>query len=326
MTTPSNRPGPVLEEAQPIDAEHPASITARTQDSGSQQRSPGPVNEPARPMEPVGRDNNVPLSPEEAEPAEHGPWRVVFWLLVALLAIWLGYRTFTELSDLWHRAVWLAIPVTVLTLVLFGTAGLAIRREIAAMRRVDALPARSAMIEDALKTDSLVLMKEALSPTIAAVRKRRPSLAAEFEAAAANRDNVREYTELFRNLILQELDEEAEALIKRTAITVGTAVAVLPHPALDAAVVLWRATALVRRVGDIYGLELTGLSSLKLFRHIVTSGILAVGMEAAGDAVLDQIGRGALEGAGKMGAEGVVIAVRVYRLGRLSIQLCKPTF
>ena len=63
----------------------------------------------------------------------------------------------------------------------------------------------------------------------------------------------------------------------------------VPHPALDAAVALWRAATLVRNIGDIYGLEPTGLSSLRLLRHTITTAIIAVGADMATDAVVEPL-------------------------------------
>jgi uncharacterized membrane protein YcjF (UPF0283 family) len=252
------------------------------------------------------------------------PWRTTFWLLATLAVVWLGHRAITDIYALWHQPSWLALPVTLLTIALVGTATWASWREIRAMRRVDALDDRDKRIKEAIETDSIIALKDALSPTITILRERQPELIQEFEAAATNRVCTGDYADLFGNLILKELDEQAEALIKRTSFTVGAAVAILPHPTLDAAVVLWKATTLIRRIGDIYGLELTGLSSLKLFKHAVTSAVLAAGVEEIGNAVLEQLGRGVMESAGKKGAEGLVIAGRVYRLGKLTQELCRP--
>ena len=105
-------------------------------------------------------------------------------------------------------------------------------------------------------------------------------------------------------------------------------VAIVPHPALDAAVALWRATALIRKIGKIYGLEPTGLSSLRLLKHSIATAIIAAGTDVAVDLAAEQVG---LEMAdqvssnlGKGAAGGVVTAWRLYRLGNYAQKLCRP--
>ena len=326
MNSPTDRPGKVLDAAYPIDeanSRQPPPQQRGTLDAQTMQSMHGRVDDPA-----------IQVDDDDDRDAEHSPggpqkttpryWRSTFWLLTALFVAWLLYSAVTGLATLWQEAIWLALPASGLVFALMVSASLAIRREFTSMRRVDTLPSRNASIVEALETDSLVLLKEALAPTIESARIRYPQMIDEFEAAATDRDSTRDYAQLFKNLIIKPLDEEADKLIKRTSIIVGAAVTVLPHPALDAAVVMWKASTLIRKIGDIYGLNLTGLSSLRLFKHIITSAVLAAGIEEMGDIMLAQIGRGIMESAGKKSAEGIVIAWRVHRLGTISKELCRP--
>jgi len=123
---------------------------------------------------------------------------------------------------------------------------------------------------------------------------------------------------------LRQLDEEANQTVNRASLTVGAAVAIVPHPALDAIVVLWRAGVLIRRIGQIYGLAPTGLSSLRLLKHAITSAIMAAGLDAAGDVVLEEVGRGVMASTGKRVAESTVMATRLRRLGKMTQRLCRP--
>ena len=99
--------------------------------------------------------------------------------------------------------------------------------------------------------------------------------------------------------------------------------AIVPHPAFDAAVVLWRTLVMTRRIGAIYGLRPGGLSSWRLFSHSIKSALLAAGMDALtrmmADAAEDAVAR-----ALKPLAEGVVIGIRVHRFGQLAIGMCRP--
>lgn len=59
-----------------------------------------------------------------------------------------------------------------------------------------------------------------------------------------------------------------------------------------------------------------------LLRHAVASAILAAATEMTGELILQELGRGVLENLGKRAAEAAVVAGRMYRLGKLTMELC----
>ena len=136
---------------------------------------------------------------------------------------------------------------------------------------------RGAQIRLALASENLSLLRETLEPTLNNLRRRNSSLMTEFDDAAKKRETASDYLKQFDNIVLTRLDEEADAAIKRSAFSGGVMIAILPHPALDAAAALWRSTVLTRKIGQIYGLEPTGLSSLRLLKYSITTAIIAAG-------------------------------------------------
>lgn len=82
----------------------------------------------------------------------------------------------------------------------------------------------------------------------------------------------------------------------------------------------------------MYGIKPSGLSSLRLFRHILSSAVLAAGAEVASEVIADSLAENATEGAGeilfgslfsKVG-EGAVTVWRIYRLGRIVRLIIRP--
>jgi uncharacterized membrane protein YcjF (UPF0283 family) len=242
-------------------------------------------------------------------------------LVVAMFGWWWG----NILVDVWRTLPWGAVPLAILTLGFGWIVGRAVLIEYRAARRIDRLQERQREVEQALATGDLSALKAALAPTVAALQKSQPALLGEFEAAAKGERHARDYARLFENLVLTPLDEEAANLIRRVSLTTGAAVAISPHPGLDAIVLLWRASALVRGVGNIYGLAPTGLSSVRLLKHALASAVLAAGLDALGDVIVDELGRGTLSAtAGKAAGEALVMGRRTYGLGKLTQSLCRP--
>jgi uncharacterized membrane protein YcjF (UPF0283 family) len=319
------RPGPVTERASPIDEmTSDPGPKAEHRDAESTRPSPGPVEESAIPLEPDSEIGPSTDPPNAAKESANAHWHYAFWILTASVGAWLGYRVAVELIALWQRGNLLALPFTLLALALLSVFVWALLREFKAKRRVETLNHYQTEIHLALEHDSLVEIKDALAPRLAAFEHRHSALIHEFHDAAITVDSARDYGDLFTNMILARLDDEADDVIKRNTVTVAAAVAIVPHPALDVFVILWKASTLIRDLGNIYGLELTTLSSMRLLKHALTSAILAVGADAIGDIALEQIGSGFLAKVGKAGGQSAIIAVRIYRLGQMTKQLCRP--
>ena len=326
MSEPTRTPGRVNEETTPVDG------STGTTDSNYLRskhipREPGPIEGPTEAMP----DEQVSAQSEEiidSELNERSLWGLVFWVLSINVFIWLFYEVTLAIIGAWHQSIWIGLLLTVMTCIFLVVLGLAGRREYKAFKSIDTLADRHAQMHTALASDNLTALREALEPTLNNLRQGYSSRVAEFEEAAKNRETASDYLEQFENMVLIQLDKEANAAIKRSALLGGSVVAIVPHPALDAAVALWRATALIRKIGKIYGLEPTGLSSLRLLKHSIASAIIAAGTEVAVDLAVEQVGQDMVDqvssNMGKGAAGGVVTAWRLYRLGNYAQKLCRP--
>jgi len=326
MSEYTRTPGRVDEETTPVDGSTSTSA-GNYQKSEGITRQPGPVDGPTEAM-PGEQVNSQSIEIIESEPVKHSLWGAVFWVLSINIFIWLFYEVTLAIIGAWHQSIWVALLLAVITCLFLVVLFLAGRREYKAFRAIDALADRHALMRMALASDNLTALRDTLEPTLINLRQRYSSLMAEFEEAAKSRETAKDYLKQFENIVLMQLDEEVNATTKRSALLAGTVVAIVPHPALDAGVALWRATALIRKIGQIYGLEPTGLSSLRLLKHSIATAIIAAGTEVAIDLTLEQVGQEVADqvsaNIGKGVAGGAVTAWRLFRLGNYAQKLCRP--
>jgi uncharacterized membrane protein YcjF (UPF0283 family) len=332
MSEPTRIPGRIDEEASAVGVSiiQPGNgVPGATDGKGSatnrplENREPGLVEEPSEPM-PDDQISARTLEIIGSGPTERGPWGLVFWVFSINVFLWLCYEVSTAIFATWQQHSWLGLLLSVTACAFLVVLGWAGRREYVAIKAIDTLAERCARMRESLASNNLTELRDTLEPTLRNLRQRDAGRIAEFEAAANSRETAAEYLQQFDNLVLIHLDEEANAVIRRSFLGTAAAVAIVPHPTLDAVIVLWRATVLIRRIGEIYGLAPTGLSSLRLLKHSIASAIIAAGADVAAGLVVEQLGadlaRQVLSGL----AEGAVTARRLYRLGIYAQKLCRP--
>ncbi|MEX0950748.1 MAG: YcjF family protein [Gammaproteobacteria bacterium] len=310
---PDRQPGRVDSGAQPLGAK-----SGKADSIGS---TPGKVEQSAQPLPETETELAMP---EPKAPAPYGHWRAVFWLLLSLLGGLLAYQLWRDISLALQAQPWAGGVLAGLGLALLLALILALARELAAFSRLQTAWATQQACDKALAGNDAEAMRQALKPHLKLLHKREPDLVMEFTAGAAGQTEAGEVQRLFEDIVLAPLDAQAKKEIRRSALTVAAAVAVAPHPALDAIIVIWRGFVMVRKVADIYGLRPTSLAALKLVQHTLVNAFVAAGIDAAGSALMTQIGGGVLEIVGKRFAEGVVSSQRLLRLGVLAIEMCRP--
>jgi len=314
-------PGAVEEGADPIGK--PVFSASSRSAVDEPIRDPGPVTEPA---EPVSEPAPGPATDAEFPRVfiESSPWKIVFLLVVSAGAIWLLAETAISLYAVYSYSVYLGIPLIGLAVLVIGATGWAGRREYRALKCIDRLEERDEKIRAALETNDLKSFSRTLEPVLANIQKRQPGLVGDYRAATESSESVKDSLSQFENIVLGQLDTEVDSLIKHSVMIGGAAVTVIPHPALDAVFILWRGQMLVRKIGIIYGLEATGLSSWRLLKHVIVSAFVAATVEEFGGLALEQITHQAFAKALNPVAEGSVTALRLYRLGKLAQRACRP--
>lgn len=326
------KPGPVKEETVPIVSEatgaekQSSMLHSKLSDSviksqsGSAKRKPVPVAEPTKAAPP--ESSSVPES--HYEYLNDNSWSRLFIVFVSFVVFWLLYATIVSLVSAWNTNVWFAVPLTIITVVFISVlAGLA-WREWRAIQSIDRIQETQKKLIQYINDDSIVGVHETLKPVLACIKVHYPEEYRQFDDALHDRNTVKEYLSLLDNVVLFRLDKDVEDAINKATLSISGLVAVSPHPALDAVMVVFRANMLLRKISTIYGLEITGLSSLYLFKHTIVSAITAAGIEEIGSMVLEEVGAGLTEKAAKIVMEGMVSAGRMYRLGKITKTIVRP--
>lgn len=257
-------------------------------------------------------------------PASPRYWSKLFWIFVIFSISWLFYSALISVIEAWQKNYWFGLPLAIMSLVFITVLLLLIKRERNAFKRVDKNALQRRQIKIHIDNDSVAGIHNVLKPRLSRIKKYYPKEIAQFEAARTNRYSANDYISLLENIILSRLDKDANNAIKKASLSIAALVAISPHPALDAVLVLIRANMLIRKISQIYGLEPTGLSSLYLLKHSVISALAAAGIEEISTLLAEEISVGLTEKAAKFIAEGAVSSARLYRLGHLTKKISRP--
>lgn len=264
----------------------------------------------------------VPQSKSKSSPSV---WARAGWLLLITVVVWLLVKTGLSLWQLWQDFWWLALGLGGLSVAALLYLLRAVYGEVQASKRLDAVAERQQQIAQALKQEDMLLFNQGLKPVLAELQQYYPEQVQSYQSALAERETVASRMQLAENTWLIELDKQATRLINQEALTVGGGVALIPHPMFDAMLALWRSQRLIRRLGEVYGLRPTGLSSWKLLKMTLINTLIAGSIETATELAAEQLGYGVVESAvGKGAVQGAVMAQRMRRLGRQAQQLCRP--
>ena len=316
------RPGPVKEKTVPLGLEIPrvkvagihsdnSNKTIKNQPVSSRE-PPGPLHEATEASDPQTPSFHEGL-PEQAKT---GHWTRLLMAFALFISSWLLYATLISLLEVWSSNLWLAIPLSIITVTFITFLVAIVLRERRAIQSIDKIRETRLQLRQCIHDDSILGVHETLKPVLGCIRMHYPEEYRQFDEAWKDRRTVQEYLLLLDNVVLSRLDKDVNNAINKASLSVAGLVAISPHPALDAVIVVFRANMLIRKIGSIYGLEPTGLSSLYLFRHLIVSAIIAAGIE--------EVGVGLTENVTKVVAEGIVSAGRMYRLGKLTKKLIRP--
>lgn len=297
-------------------------------DTSDAQQEIRPAREPGRVEDAV-----VAMAEEEdtvqAQPAPEQKgsslWLKTLWLVLLTLAGWALVNSTLALLQLWQDYRWLALGLGALSLLSVLYLLRLLYSEWRASKRLDAVAQRQQVFEQARTGNDIAAFSRALDAGLRELQPLYPAQMDSYRDALPERDTVAARMQLAENTWLAELDRQAQALIKQEALTVGAAVALVPHPVLDGVIVLWRSQRLVRKLGQLYGLQPTGLSSWKLLKAALLNTLIVGALDTASELVAEQAGYGLVETTvGKGTVQGVVMNQRMRRLGRQAQQLCRP--
>ena len=231
-------------------------------------------------------------------------------LVVGLSALSIG----NFVADQFTRASWLGWTTLAVAAGAAGLIGSAVWREMAFLRRLDAV--------DTLRTELADPMRAK-----AAARRWLHSLphSADVLPAIEATDSPEAITALLRAGPDRVIVEQAQALGRAAAVQVLAVTAAVPSPTLDGVVVTLRGVRLVRQVAQLYGYRPGTIGTFALLRRTLFSGVFVTGTNVAVDTLVKAaVSNPALQHlVGDVAGAGVA-ARRMIVLARATAAACSP--
>ena len=283
---------------------------------------PGPVDAVALPIEEDGPPR--PLPEASAKPKAISAWGVALWTGGALFFLWLVVGLFQTIQSVARGSYIYGIPIAILAVVFLAALLVSLVREVRAFREINHLLEESRALAHAANGNNVLAFLGALEPRLKVLRKVDPEYTREFDEASKAANDVHRVQQLFDNMVLPHLASKADDVIEREALRTCVAVAILPHPALDAAVVVWRGCMVVRKVGEVYGMQMTVFSSVRLLKHVIASATLAAAAETLGEIVAEESPGRIIAPFIKTLGEASITYIRICRLGTFCKEMMVP--
>lgn len=256
----------------------------------------------------------------------------VFSLAVlSLAASILAIETTSYLLALFDREPTLGAWLGGLTLIVVASGIVAVGGEAFALRKqLRSLSEVAEVREDAarlLKDLHAVSQGGILSARVISRYHGRPELASAIEQFARTVTTAHSDAEILSLLarhVLRPLDAEAYRIVSRAARDTGIGVALSPAGLLDAILVIWRTSRMIRDVAVVYGFRPTVIGQLALTRRVLETAAMAGAVEYFGDVLAAHLGAGLAGRLSRSVGQGAFTALRTARLGVIAIEACRP--
>jgi len=274
-----------------------------------------------QPLEPIPADHKA-LPEETLYPPRKRRWGLIFSLAGV---VGLGSAELvTGIPVAFEQARWLDAAWQLFALGLIGFGGLALLREVARLKRLKHHDRLRETLAELPQRSSRQAMQQADA------LRRQLTLSDDdphwqaFQHASQPHHSSADIMTLLDYHLLAPRDREAQRLISRMSGETAIMVAVSPLTLVDMALVAWRSLAMINRLCRLYGLELSFISRLRLFRSVLYQMAFAGASELATDAGMDML---SLDVAGRISArasQGLATGLLSARLGLRAQRLCRP--
>ncbi|MDX9859587.1 MAG: TIGR01620 family protein [Rhodospirillales bacterium] len=218
----------------------------------------------------------------------------------------------------------LAAVVFASGMVAFGAEVVALRRQLRALREVAELRGEAAAVLEAPADAGGGGM---LAARITALYEERPELAdgiRRFKTTVTTAHAGREVLSLLARDVLQPLDRQAYRVVSRAARDTGIGVMLSPAGLLDAVLVIWRTSRMIRDVALVYGFRPSRIGRFALTRRVLENAAMAGAVDYLGDLLTAHIGAGIAGKVSNKIGQGAFTALRTARLGLIAIEACRP--
>ncbi len=247
---------------------------------------------------------------------------VLFGALGGLLIL----QAIRFVTDRIARDPWSGWPTAALLLVLLASLAALVGRELAQLRRLHRrawLRERAGrLVGSQLHGEGRALL-EAIGRELASGPGSERALAAYREQASdALADGER--LVLFERTVLAPIDRRAYRLVLESARDIGVLTALSPVGLLDALLVLWRTSILLRSIAELYGMTPGPTAALALFRRCLRNALLAGAADVVTEAALEHAGASLLATLSARAGQGAGNALLAAKLGLEAIRETRP--
>lgn len=133
-----------------------------------------------------------------------------------------------------------------------------------------------------------------------------------------------EVMQLFNQLVLKDLDDEALSLVMNNSAKTALMVAASPLALADMVLVLWRSLKMIRQIATLYQIKLSYWSLIALMRQILKHMVFAGTTELATELGSDWFASELTTKVSAKLAQGLGAGLLSARLGLQAMQQCRP--
>lgn len=251
----------------------------------------------------------------------------LFWAsLTALLGFVVSLAAWNFVSGLLAANPVLGWVATGLIALVVVAALLIALREAASFFSLGKLDALHKRAETALATGDFKAA-QGVTDDLAALYRNRPDLRLGLDDLRSRRGDVFDadgLLHLAEDKLLIPLDAAARREVEAAARQVATVTALVPLALADVVAAFTANLRMIRRIAEVYGGRAGTLGAWRLTRAVITH-LVATGMVAVGDDMLDSVIGGGLVGKlSRRFGEGVVNGALTARVGVATMEVCRP--
>lgn len=129
---------------------------------------------------------------------------------------------------------------------------------------------------------------------------------------------------LFSQIVLQPLDQQAKTLIQANATETTVMVAISPVALVDMLLIAWRNLRLLKRIAQLYGVELGYFSRLRLLKMVLFNIAFAGATELIQEVGMDWLSQDITAKFSARAAQGIGVGLLTARLGIKAVEFCRP--
>ena len=248
--------------------------------------------------------------------------RLCYVVMLVSLIVWSLYEAVSWSLAKWHESILAGLSTTVLLISILSFLVFVIINDVKAILAIRKIKKTLSVSGNTHYSDEQI--HSYIKRILETIKLEKPDTYNDFIKISKTRTDMNELISLFKNTVLADVDKEVDRQIEKYAKSSSIALAVLPHPALDALVIIIQAIRMTKHVGSLYGIHTGFFTSILLMRETIKNIMLLASIDFVGEVLADEFSTGIAGKAGKGIAKGAVIYYRVRRLGNATKKLCRP--